>query len=127
MSITPSRARASAMRPDRARTGISGCSNGRANALIDEVAAIADESTPSDLQESDASAWVQQQGLRVDANKWLACKLLPPRRRGRMELNVDAAHWNSGTSALEAAQRRVDVAEAEPQWASLMVDSRTRA
>lgn len=99
----------------------------RADALADEIAALADEQIPSTLRGSDAAAWVQQQRLRVDAKKWLACKLFPRRWGDRMELSVDVAQRISITAALEAAQRRVDTIEAESLPASLLADSRTRA
>lgn len=99
----------------------------RADALADEIAALADEPIPPTLRGSDAAAWVQQQRLRVDAKKWLACKLFPRRWGDRMELSVDVAQRISITAALEAAQRRVDTIEAEPQTAALLADSRARA
>lgn len=99
----------------------------RADALADEIAAIADESIPANLQGSDASAWVQQQRLRVDAKKWLACKLFPRRYGDRVGIDVAVDQRISITAALEAAQRRVGAIEVERQAAPLLEDSRTRA
>ncbi len=79
----------------------------RADSLADEISAIADEPIPPGLRGSEASAWVQQQRLRVDSKKWLACKLFPRRWGDRIELNVDMAQRISITAALEAGQRRV--------------------
>lgn len=98
----------------------------RADALADEIAAIADEPIPPTLRGSDAAAWVQQQRLRVDAKKWLACKLFPRRWGDRMELSVDVAQRISITAALESAQRRVDAIEVETQPVALLADSRSR-
>jgi hypothetical protein len=99
----------------------------RADALADEIAAIADEGIPAGLHGSDASAWVQQQRLRVDAKKWLSCKLFPRRYADRVELSVDVAQRISITAALEAAQRRLDTIEAKPLPAALVADARSRA
>jgi hypothetical protein len=78
----------------------------RADALADEIATIADEEIPGHLQGSDASAWVQQQRLRVDAKKWLACKLFPRRYGDRVGVDVAVDQRISIIAALEAAQRR---------------------
>jgi hypothetical protein len=87
----------------------------RADSLADEISAIADEPIPSELRGSEASAWVQQQRLRVDSKKWLACKLFPRRWGDRMELNVDMAQRISITAALDAGQRRVATLETRMQ------------
>lgn len=87
----------------------------RADALADEIAAIADEGIPAGLHGADASAWVQQQRLRVDAKKWLSCKLFPRRYADRVELSVDVAQRISITAALAAANNRVTLLTEEPQ------------
>lgn len=99
----------------------------RADALADEIAAIADESIPANLQGSDASAWVQQQRLRVDAKKWLACKLFPRRYGDRVGIDLAVDQRISITAALEAAQRRVDAIDVEQRPAVLLAGSRPRA
>jgi hypothetical protein len=86
----------------------------RADALADEIAAIADEAIPADLHGSDASAWVQQQRLRVDAKKWLSCKLFPRRYADRVEVDVAVEQRISITAALAAAERRVTIHAEEP-------------
>lgn len=96
----------------------------RADALADELAALADEPLPAGLKGADAAAWVQRQRLRVDAKKWLACKLFPRQWGDRVEVGVDVAARISITAALEAANRRVaspqsDVVEAEPARARI--------
>jgi hypothetical protein len=88
----------------------------RADALADEIAAIADEPIPPDLHGSDASAFVQRQRLRVDAKKWLACKLFPRRWGDRLDVNVDVEQRISITAALAAAEARIDtIKAAEPE------------
>jgi hypothetical protein len=99
----------------------------RADALADEIAAIADEGIPPELHGSDASAWVQQQRLRVDAKKWLACKLFPRRYGDRVGIDVAVDQRISITAALAAANHRVAMLAEEPQPASLLLDSRARA
>ncbi len=79
----------------------------RADALADEIAAIADEPIPDHLRAADASAFVQRQRLRVDSKKWLACKLFPKRWGDRVELGVDIAQRISITAALTQAEQRV--------------------
>lgn len=86
----------------------------RADALADEIAAIADEAIPADLHGSDASAWVQQQRLRVDSKKWLACKLFPRRYADRVEVDVAVEQRISITAALAAANHRVAMLTEDP-------------
>ena len=90
----------------------------RADALADEIVALADEPMPAGLQGAEASAWVQQMRLRVDARKWTASRLFPRQWGDRVEVGVDVAARISVTAALEAANRRVaslqsEVVEAE--------------
>jgi len=49
----------------------------RADKLADELLEIADTPIPPHLKGAAASAWVQQQRLRVDARKWFASKFRP--------------------------------------------------
>lgn len=86
----------------------------RADALADEIAAIADQPIPDGLHGSDASAWVQQQRLRVDSKKWLACKLFPRRYADRVEVDVAVDQRISITAALAAANNRVAMLAGEP-------------
>ena len=79
----------------------------RADALADEISAIADEQIPAGLRGADASAWVQQQRLRIDAKKWLSCKLFPKRYSDRMELGVEIAQRISIAAALAQADQRI--------------------
>ena len=78
----------------------------RADALADEIADLVDEPIPDGLRGADASAWVQRQRLRMDAERWVACKLFPRRYSDRVELSVDVAQRISITAALAAAERR---------------------
>ena len=77
----------------------------RADALADEIAAIADEPIPDGLHGSDAGAWVQLQRLQVDSKKWLACKFYPSQYGDRVE--VEVTQQISITEALEQARGRV--------------------
>jgi hypothetical protein len=65
----------------------------RADALADEIVALADEPMPAGLQGTEASAWVQQMRLRVDARKWTASRCSPamgrPRRGRRRCVGAD--------------------------------------
>jgi hypothetical protein len=79
----------------------------RADALSDEISAIADEPIPPGISGSDASAWVQHQRLRVDAKKWIASKLFPRQWGDRVELSVDVTRQISITAALEQANLRL--------------------
>jgi hypothetical protein len=81
----------------------------RADALADEIAALVDQPMPEGLRGSDASAWVQQQRLRVDAKKWISCKLFPKRWGDKVELGIAVDQRISITAALEAANRRLEV------------------
>jgi hypothetical protein len=80
----------------------------RADALADEITAIADQPIPDHLRGADAAAWVNHQRLRVDAKKWVASKLFPRRWGDRVEVGVDVAAQISITAALTAADQRVD-------------------
>ena len=80
----------------------------RADALADEIVALADEPMPAGLQGTEASAWVQQMRLRVDARKWTASRLFPRQWGDRVEVGVDVSAQISIASALEAANARVE-------------------
>lgn len=97
----------------------------RADALADEIVALADEPMPAGLQGTEASAWVQQMRLRVDARKWTASRLFPRQWGDRVEVGVDVSAQISIASALEAANARVDrlreveIVEGEPSRARI--------
>ena len=56
----------------------------RADRLAEEILELADESMPSGLEGAQASAWVQQKRLQVDARKWVAAKLKPKKYSDRI-------------------------------------------
>lgn len=97
----------------------------RADALADEIVALADEPMPAGLQGTEASAWVQQMRLRVEARKWTASRLFPRQWGDRVEVGVDVSAQISIASALEAANARVDrlreveIVEPEPSRARI--------
>jgi hypothetical protein len=97
----------------------------RADALADEIVALADEPMPAGLQGTEASAWVQQMRLRVDARKWTASRLFPRQWGDRVEVGVDVSAQISIASALEVANARVErlqqveIVEAEPSRARI--------
>jgi hypothetical protein len=89
----------------------------RADALADEIAALVDQPIPTGLRGADASAWVQQQRLRVDTKKWLACKLFPRRWGDKVEVGIAVDQRISITTALAAAERRVDLVQDDAEEA----------
>jgi PhoPQ-activated pathogenicity-related protein len=97
----------------------------RADALADEIVALADEPMPAGLQGTEASAWVQQMRLRVDARKWTASRLFPRQWGDRVEVGVDVSAQISIATALEAANARVErlqqveIVEPEPSRARI--------
>ena len=97
----------------------------RADALADEIVALADEPMPAGLQGTEASAWVQQMRLRVDARKWTASRLFPRQWGDRVEVGVDVSAQISIATALEAANarverlREVEIVEPEPSRARI--------
>ena len=97
----------------------------RADVLADEIVALADEPMPAGLQGTEASAWVQQMRLRVDARKWTASRLFPRQWGDRVEVGVDVAGTISIASALDAANARVaklqqvEIVEGEPSPARI--------
>jgi PhoPQ-activated pathogenicity-related protein len=97
----------------------------RADALADEIVALADEPMPAGLQGTEASAWVQQMRLRVDARKWTASRLFPRQWGDRVEVGVDVSAQISIATALEAANARVErlqqveIVEEEPSRARI--------
>ena len=78
----------------------------RADRLAEELLELADTPIPDFLDGPGKSAWVQQLRLRVDARKWISCKLKPRQYGDRIDLEV--RHTSiSITAALAEAERRV--------------------
>lgn len=99
----------------------------RADALADQIVAVAEEPVPFGLSGPEASAWAQRQRLRVDAMKWSAAKLRPRVYGEHVSLDVNVEQRISITAALEAAQRRLETIDAEPPPSTLLQDSPSRA
>ena len=78
----------------------------RADRLAEQLLELADTPIPEGLDGPGKSAWVQQLRLRVDARKWVACKLKPRQYGDRIDMEV--RHTSiSITAALAEAERRV--------------------
>jgi hypothetical protein len=78
----------------------------RADRLAEEILELADESMPSGLEGAQASAWVQQKRLQVDARKWVAAKLKPKVYGERIDVSVTDTRI-SVSDALKDAKLRV--------------------
>jgi hypothetical protein len=78
----------------------------RADRLAEEILELADESMPSGLEGAQASAWVQQKRLQVDARKWIAAKLKPKVYGERIDVSVTDTRI-SVSDALKDAKLRV--------------------
>ncbi len=89
----------------------------RADALADELVAVASEEIPPDLRGADASAWVQRQRLRFDALRWTASKLRPRAWGDSVAVAVEVEQRISITAALAAAEQRVALLQREPEGA----------
>ena len=78
----------------------------RADALADDIIALADSEPPAHLEGAALSAWVQQLKLRVHAREWTASKLRP--RVYGQQIDVSVQHTQiSVLAALEMAEKRV--------------------
>lgn len=78
----------------------------RADALADDIIALADSEPPAHLEGPALSAWVQQLKLRVHAREWTASKLRP--RVYGQQIDVSVQHTQiSVLAALERAEQRV--------------------
>jgi len=78
----------------------------RADALADDIIALADSEPPAHLEGPALSAWVQQLKLRVHAREWTAAKLRP--RVYGEKIDVSVQHTQiSVLAALERAEQRV--------------------
>jgi hypothetical protein len=92
----------------------------RADRLAEQLLELADTPIPEGLDGPGKSAWVQQLRLKVDARKWIACKLKPRQYGDRIDLEV--RHTSiSITAALAEAERRVIEARTAEQSAPLEI------
>jgi hypothetical protein len=87
----------------------------RADALADELVAVASEEIPPELRGADASAWVQRQRLRFDALRWTASKLRPRAWGDSVAVAVEVEQKISITAALAAAEQRVLTIDPDPR------------
>ena len=78
----------------------------RADKLADEIIELSDAVMPEGLRGSEASAWVQQKRLQVDARKWVASKLKPRTYGDRIDDSV-VDQRISVIDAINEAQARV--------------------
>ena len=78
----------------------------RADRLAEEILELADEPMPDGLEGSQASAWVQQKRMQVDARKWVASKLKPKVYGDRIDVAV-TDNRISVMDALKEAKQRV--------------------
>ena len=78
----------------------------RADRLAEEILELADEQMPDGLEGSQASAWVQQKRMQVDARKWIASKLKPKMYGDRIDVAV-TDNRISVMDALKEAKQRV--------------------
>ena len=85
----------------------------RADALADDIIALADSEPPVHLDGPALSAWVQQLKLRVHAREWTASKLRPRVYGERLDVSVQHTQI-SVLAALEMAEQRVALCNMEP-------------
>lgn len=78
----------------------------RADALADDIIALADSEPPAHLDGPALSAWVQQLKLRIHAREWTASKLRPRVYGERLDVSVQHTQI-SVLAALEMAEQRV--------------------
>lgn len=78
----------------------------RADRLAEELLELADTPIPEGLDGPGKSAWVQQLRVKIDARKWIACKLKPRQYGDRLDLEVKHTSI-SVTAALAAADGRL--------------------
>ena len=79
----------------------------RADKLADEIIELSDAEMPEGLKGPEASAWVQQKRLQVDARKWVASKLKPRTYGDRIDVSV-VDQRISVIDAINEAQARVE-------------------
>jgi hypothetical protein len=78
----------------------------RADKLAEEIIELSDAEMPEGLRGPEASAWVQQKRLQVDARKWVASKLKPRTYGDKIDVSVTDARI-SVIDAITEAQSRV--------------------
>jgi hypothetical protein len=78
----------------------------RADKLAEEIIELSDAEMPEGLKGPEASAWVQQKRLQVDARKWVASKLKPRTYGDKIDVSVTDARI-SVIDAITEAQSRV--------------------
>lgn len=78
----------------------------RADALADDIIALADSEPPAHLEGPALSAWVQQLKLRVHAREWTASKLRPCVYGEKIDVSLQHTQI-SVLAALERAEQRV--------------------
>ena len=77
----------------------------RADRLAEEILELADEQMPDGLEGAQASAWVQQKRMQVDARKWIASKLKPKMYGDRIDVAVTDTRISVMDALKEAKQR----------------------
>lgn len=82
----------------------------RADALADDIIALADSEPPAHLDGPALSAWVQQLKLRIHAREWTSSKLRPRVYGERLDLSVQHTQI-SILAALAMAEQRVALCE----------------
>ena len=78
----------------------------RADRLAEEIIELSDAEMPEGLKGPEASAWVQQKRLQVDARKWVASKLKPRTYGDKIDVSV-TDNRISVIDAITEAQSRV--------------------
>lgn len=84
----------------------------RADALADDIIALADSEPPAHLDGPALSAWVQQLKLRIHAREWTASKLRPRVYGERLDVSVQHTQI-SVLAALKMAEQRVALCHLE--------------
>ena len=78
----------------------------RADALADDIIALADSEPPAHLEGPALSAWVQQLKLRIHAREWTASKLRPRIYGEKVDVSIQHTQI-SVLAALERAEQRI--------------------
>jgi hypothetical protein len=78
----------------------------RADALAEQVEAIADEEIPADLDGPSKTAWSLRQRLRFDARRWASSKLAPRRYGDRISVEQTGTMVNL-QALVDERQRRM--------------------
>ena len=80
----------------------------RADRLAEELIELADTPMPDGLDGRQASAWVQQLRLKVDARKWASSKLKPRTYGDRLDVSVEQTSISITAALAQANQRVID-------------------